>query len=155
MCSPRFTRACPLLCATQATLSRLLLSDLSPTTWIPAHLPPPARGPLPRLVHQVGVDRLSLSHAASFGGVGSCSGGAEAPAPASGSSGSLGGSGGPHSLTRVELWDVSMEGFTGEAASFLGRWVGARGCLCCWRGQPGWRGRAGCCRSQWLIASLQ
>lgn len=95
----------------QATATRLLLQDLSPSPGQPPHLPPPVRGPLPRLVRHLGVDRLSVSHTGSFG---TPAGGKEAAE-------------GPNSLTTVELLDLTVEGFAGEVASFLGRW----GFPCC------------------------
>lgn len=95
---------------------RLLLHDLSPTPGLPPGLPPPVRGLLPRVAKQLSVDRLSVAHAASFGG------------------GSCGGSTGPHSTTQLELWDLGIEGFPGEAASFLGRHAALPGCRAAWLG---------------------
>ena len=90
--------------ALQLSASRLLLHDLSPNTPQP-QLPPPVRGtPVPRVARLLAIDRLSVSHTASFSGGG---GGVR--------------SGGPHSETRIELQDLTVEGYAGEAGSFLSR----------------------------------
>ena len=97
----------------QVTLSRLHLHDLTAPAVLEQHqqrhhhhhLPPPARAsPLPRVARLVSADRLSLSHAS-----GSASGGgssAEQQGPA---------------VTHVELVDLSLEGYAGEAGSFIDR----------------------------------
>ena len=93
----------------QAAATRLLLHDLSPAPPAQPHLPPPVRGHLlPRVAKLLAADRLSVSYSSSIGG-GSGSGGSS--------------SGGPHSLTRVELHDLTAEGYAGEAGSFLARWA--------------------------------
>lgn len=83
----------------QASVSRLVLHDLSPAALQPHHLPPAVRGqPLPRVARQLAVDRLSLSH-------------------------SVAAAAAPRSTTHVELHDLLVDGFAGEAGSFLARCV--------------------------------
>ncbi|PSC70464.1 Methionine gamma-lyase isoform A [Micractinium conductrix] len=83
--------------AVQASVSRLVLHDLSPAALQPHHLPPAVRGqPLPRVARQLAVDRLSLSH-------------------------SVAAAAAPRSTTHVELHDLLVDGFAGEAGSFLAR----------------------------------
>jgi hypothetical protein len=117
----------------QAAASRLLLHDLSPAPPAQPHLPPPVRGHLlPRIAKLLTADRLSISHSSRSGGYRSSSGG--------GSSNS-----GPHSLTRVELHDLTAEGYAGEAGSFLARWAPhlCWHCFACWVGSDICVGRAG------------
>lgn len=83
---------------TQASVSRLLLHDLSPAAGQPGHLPPPAWAePAPHLARMLSVDRLAVAHSQT--GVGHS----------------------VRSTTRLELWDPSLEGYAGEAGSFLSR----------------------------------
>lgn len=110
----------PRFLSSQASLTRLLVHDFSPNPSPQPHLPPPVRGqPLPRIARQLAIDRLSVTHTASFG---SSSGGSGLSSGAvAGVSGAA--AAGPHSTTQLDVWDLSIEGFAGETASFLGRWA--------------------------------
>jgi hypothetical protein len=84
----------------QVSAVRLLLQDLTHDPPLPGALPPAWDGTMPRLARLLTLDRLAVTYGANLG----C-----------------------NTATHVEAHDLAVEGFAGEAGSFMSRCVCSSG----------------------------